>query len=482
VSVLGRLRDLLVRWGAPPSLHPVLKKFEESISRIDENLNPGAQPAVVFAGRFASFDKGTCTYLNNLTKQMPDTYSLLLSEATDVKPASVGAKIDFDSIALYKAPVRKGYHKNRRVPLSPKDRALINGSSILQETVTNIKEKFPDMDKNYPEVLVCYLYRFYSRLIQILCARNASLLFVAWNQFAAMHQVLAHVCESENIPLVFMEFGILPGTFQFDTIGQMGESVPARRPEDFLALPVSDGELVKAENLLVHLKASRLNRNTQPKNTMLEHIGPLLDENKPVVTYFGQNDLEGGIVPYTEKARTQHSPIFRSSDEAAEYLISLAKKNNWNFIYKPHPAMLSHCQTEKLETAGAIIVDKGDINDLIDISDVVVTIFSQTAYISLIRETPTVLLGYTQLKDKGCTYQAFQEDAIEATINDALSYGYTANQKAAFIRHAAQLCKYCLFDDCIAKDGSWGQPIDKAAVTLCTRHNTNYKLQNKHCA
>jgi hypothetical protein len=464
--ILKRLWGPLIEFGILQPKDPITIRFEKSIADIEARLKPHEKPTIVFAGRFVSFDKGTCNYLNMLVEKMPEIYPLLLSEATDIKASEIASKIVFDYIALCEAPVTKGYSKNRRVALDPRTRKLISECPVLEESVKNIKAKFPDMGSGYPEALIGYLYRYYGCLIRHLRAGGTPLLFVVWNQFTAMHQVLAFVCEQEGIPVVFTEFGVLPGTFQFESGGQMGESFPATNPEEFLTLPVTEEEIANAEKLIRHLREQKLNRNRQPRSDLVKEVIPLLGKEIPTIVYFGQNDYEGGICPYTEKSKVLHSPIFRSSDNAAEYLAHLAQKNKWNLIYKPHPAMVSHARTVELKDMGAIVVSKVDINDLIDLSDVVVTIFSQTAYIALIREKPVIMLGITQLVGKGCTYQSFQKEEIENAILVAIENGYTKYQNIAFNIHTAQLGKHYLFDDLASNDFEWGQGLSDAVGYL----------------
>ena len=91
-----------------------------------------------------------------------------------------------------------------------------------------------------------------------------------------------------------------------------------------------------------------------------------------------------------------HSPIFRTSLDALQYLRLITIKNNWNLIYKPHPIMCALKQSESKITKNIDIITDVDINSAIDFSDLVITILSQGAYISLIRNKPVLMLGYTQ--------------------------------------------------------------------------------------
>jgi len=181
-----------------------------------------------------------------------------------------------------------------------------------------------------------------------------------------------------------------------------------------------------------------------PQNNSIEYIMQKIDKAKPIVFYAGQNDINSNMVPYTEETQKYCSPIFKTSIDAGIYIAELCKKNKWNFVYKPHPMRIKYEEKSQLPN-NTIYVENGNINDLVDISNVVVTILSQTNYISLVRHKPVVMLGYSQAKGKGCTYEAFEKDIIENVIRKALKNGFTEEQEKAFLIHIAQVLKYYLY-------------------------------------
>ena len=133
--------------------------------------------------------------------------------------------------------------------------------------------------------------------------------------------------------------------------------------------------------------------------------------------------------------------MFKSSDEAAIYLAELCKKNNWNYIYKPHPMMME-CFVEEVIPHNTIFADNVDINDLIDLADVVVTIVSTVSYNALIRKKKVLMLGYTQLKNKECTYEAFEKEQIESELKKAIMKEKQEFMENKFILHVAQISRY----------------------------------------
>lgn len=321
-------------------------------------------------------------------------------------------------------------------------------------SVLHLQSKYIDMTENDAYIMVYYIYQYIIQVLEILQPR----LIIVCSVFPVAHHILEDVCKEMGVPLISTHPGILPGTLAFDIGGEMGKSLPALYPERFLELPVDEADLGHAQKVWDFLYISKLNRKNQYENGEIEYIMEKIDPDKPIVFFAGQNDNESNMVPYTEETRKYHSPIFRTSVEAGIYIAELCEKNGWNFVYKPHPMSLQHDNKEQLPT-NTIYVGAGNINDLIDISDVVVTILSTTNYISLIRHKPAVMLGYTQTKGKGCTYEAFEKDLIEDTIKEALDKGFTKEQEEAFLKHIAQVLKYYLYDDGVDREIRFGRQV-----------------------
>lgn len=320
----------------------------------------------------------------------------------------------------------------------------VEGDKKLKSIAKMLRKRNNKAQPFYEHGEVYYLYLFISKVIDAVCPKC----IIIWNQFTTYHLVAEYVCTLKNIPVIFAEHGVLPGTLAFELMGQMGESAPTVYAEEFLELPVSTAEYKRAGDIWAYIKNNNLNRKMQMSGRDLEQIKLKLDLSKPVVFYAGQYDAGAGMDPYTEKSREFHSPMFESAIEAAKYLAEIADKNNWNIVFKPHP--YSYVSQEEKEALGSNIIwaeRNVGVNYLVDLSDVTVTIVSQTAYIALLRDKPALLLGYIQLKDKRCTYQAFEKIRIEGALTEAIERGFTAEQKNAFQKHIAQLVKYYLYDD-----------------------------------
>ena len=305
------------------------------------------------------------------------------------------------------------------------------------------RKKHIDAQPLYEFGVIYFFYVFFRKVVEILQPVKV----VLWNGFASYHRVVKYICMLENIPVVLAEYGVLPGTLTFETLGEMGESALTIYAEEFLRLPISKKEYEHAGSVWSYIQENNLNRRKQWKNEQLKEIKEKINPEKPTIFFAGQNDVAAGICPYTERTRKYHSPVFQSSVQAVIYLAELAIRNDWNFVFKPHPHL--QLTNEEMSELPQNIIVAGNIgvNYLIDLSDVTITIVSQTAYMALLRDKPALLLGYIQLKDKGCTYQAFNKKDIEKELIKAVKCGFTENQKQYFQKHIAQLLKYYLYDD-----------------------------------
>ena len=370
---------------------------------------------------------------------------------------------------------RRGYPINSLeidIEIDKKIISSINNNPYLKKALDLTTARFSDASKGSAEYFVYLSYKYLSIYLDIF----KPVAVIIWLEFYAFHIILNNICRERGIRVFFYEFGVLPGTYCLETDGQMGESLPAKNHIEFNNLYVNDNDLLEAKVVWDYLKNNKIGRRKlMPSNLLMstDTIRQSLNDKHPVVLYAGQNDYESGIYPHDDFAKGYHSPIFSLSDEAAMFLANICKKNNWNFIYKLHPAVLFF-DAQKQETTypdNAIIIHHADIHELIDMSDVLVTITSQMGYMSLIRKKPALMLGYTQLRGKGCTYEAFEISQIESELVNAINMGFTSEQEKSFQKHIAQVLKYYVYDDLQDRPVRYGRTASECASYLMNNIN-----------
>ncbi|MDE5698862.1 MAG: hypothetical protein K2I96_15895, partial [Lachnospiraceae bacterium] len=390
-------------------------------------------------------------FLAKLNAALPPDYDVVLLLENNVSYYSLDNQkypnvTDEEYIALKQFIVPKLFGKNNyrpyaQVEILPETKKLLQEKPFLNEAAMNLYIRHFDMRKDYAEYFAIRSYDYLNQVIEALHPDCVML----WNQFFAFHHIFEGVCRERGIKCTYFEFGVLPGTYAIEAMGQMGESYPAQKYAEFANLNVSDEEIERADEVWRYIKENRINRKEQPKRDISKILKKKLIKGRPTIFVAGQNDYESGVCPYTEHTRKYHSPIFESSDDVVEYLAKLAKKNRWNLIYKMHPLVTRYCLPKHF-SGNVIILNDVDINDLIEVSDLTITILSQTGYVALFNEKPVLMLGYTQLRGKGCNYEAFKKENIEPQIELALNNGFTKDQKNNFRKHIAQICKYYVYE------------------------------------
>lgn len=441
------------------------ENMENGLRALKRMSLPRKEHVVCICGGMAGFDKGLLHFLNVYgdEEKRNGRNLLLLSEVTAEYRRYTAEKIKFPFLCTPHLLAKEIIVLGLRISVSQAIQEYIKERPFVQEAILLMRARHPKLGDGYAEAWAYYA----SVYIEEFLRKTNPEKVILWNQFYAFHRIFASICKEKNIQIEYMEFGCLPGSIVIEKRGQMGESEVAVNFKKFRRLPVYWYERKEMKAILKYLQESRLNRNEQPQQFFEKQQIYLFKANNPLLVYFGQNDFESGIFPYTRFSKEKHSPVFESTTAALEYLINLSIKNSWNFVYKPHPI----AEALGLEYLGMreeqkkYMVSDVDISSLLDCADVCITIFSQSAYISLIRNKPVVMLGFSQLKGKKCTYEAFNKEKIEKELKKAIYNGFTLKQKRAFLRHCTQLKKYYLMDDLQEKQGfSMGRKIVKGDV------------------
>lgn len=439
-----------------------LKKLMEDSEKWLDNVvreNGQHRGKIMVFGAMLSFDKNSHVVFNNFVKHGCDNF-LVVSENNAAQELDKQGLVHFQYICLpllFWANFHLQKGEINAIDVPEEIMTYIYSNECLANACEDFKAKNrADIEDGFAEYMVYSAEKFLDRFLAYFKPQTVFM----WNQFYPFHQILAYVCKKQGIDIAYMEYGAIPGTYHVEHRGQMGESTVAVNWNEFQELPISPEEIENARKIRQYLKKSGLNRKPQPQNNAIEQIKKKLRPDKPVIVFTGQNDYESGMYPYTEKAQKYHSPVFSSSGEAAISISQIAAKNGWNFIYKPHPiCVVNDAEIESMLAEGSIYVSQCDINALIDIADLHMTILSTTAYISLIREKATMLLGYIQLRGKGCTYEAFSYREIEGEMFKALACGYTKEQRSAFDEHIARMVKYYCYDDNSSREIRYGKEL-----------------------
>jgi Capsule polysaccharide export protein len=431
------------------------ENLENGIRSLDDiALHIYQKKYILLCGGMLGFDKGLSQFLNLWNEKQDNLF--LLSEVTAQYRRYTKERIKFPHLCTPHLLAKEIILYEMPIPLTKEMTDLFDEKTYIQEAVLNMEEKYQRLGEGYATAWSYYAYQYILKLLKQLQPMRV----ILWNEFYAFHHIIKHLCMELGIPVSYIEFGCLPGTICIEEKGQQGESLPARLPYRYKGICSTKMEIDNATTVLDYLQKTKLNRNIQPNILLSKHLLTYYNAERKTLVYIGQNDYESGMYPYTRNTQKYHSPIFKTTLEALKHLSLLSINNEWNLIFKPHPNIVA-VEKKKEWIHKVDIIENANINSIIDFADVVITILSQSAYIALIREKPVLMLGYSQLKKKGCTYEAFQKSQIKKQIICALRNGFTKKQRQHYKRHIAKLLKSYLYSDSIEKDLQIGRAMDK---------------------
>lgn len=300
------------------------------------------------------------------------------------------------------------------------------------------------------------IYLYYKKVFDIFRPKEV----IIWGGWRRISYILAEISKRNKIPYGFMEHGWIPGTFQFDRGGIAGQSEYAVNPEKILNLTIKNKEMnVKA--IREYIIKVQLDHGKFRTNDLDEKNFSLIDKKNKTVFFVGMDDYGMGMDPLSKYWTEYISAYFHSTFDAVLYIAKICERNQWNFVFKPHPGKVMDIGTDPDKLPSNLIFIKDmKIDRLIEIADVVVSITSAVDYKALIYGKPLVSLGHTTLYKKGCCYEPENMKDIEIQLKMAVENGMTEEQDASFERHVAQLLENYLWDDLTVRDLRYGLSLE----------------------
>ncbi len=296
-------------------------------------------------------------------------------------------------------------------------------------------------------------YRYFKTVLEIV--RPSKIIY--WGNWSRESYILGHLAGMCGVPYGYMEHGWLPGTYQVDPRGIMGQSEYAVNPRMFDAVAVD--AVYEVERIKAYIKERKLDTRvfveTAEDNAALAGV----DKTKKTVFLVGMDDHGMEMNPDCEYWKTYISGVVRSTEEALLALAAVCEKRNWNLIFKPHPG------NPAPEIAGCkervTFVRETEIDRLIKMADVVVSICSAVDYKTLIYGKPLVQLGINGLLGKGCSYIVGEAAELEDQLALALKEGMTGRQKENFDRLLQILLQRYLWDDRSERTLRYGLTVER---------------------
>lgn len=257
-----------------------------------------------------------------------------------------------------------------------------------------------------------------------------------WGSTSPLSKLHLGLCRELGIPCIVLERGHFFGTVSLDLIGQFAHGSVGLKPHSLLQEKRelhAEGwqRIVEWERSSGSVPYARNNRDFDT----LEYGARLRQLGSQVFLFIGANDLGSGCAYTPEESSECHSLLFHGSKEAAVATRQALRRVDPGavMLIKPHPS--DRADYSDLCDETTLLADNLNINELIALSDVCISM-STTAFAKCILEgKPVVSLALSDLSAKGIMYEcgtptditvmlraASERDGFESRLENGRKY------------------------------------------------------------
>jgi len=250
------------------------------------------------------------------------------------------------------------------------------------------------------------------------------------------------VCARRGVKLIFAEYGALHGFLHFSETSVSYGMFPIRFRERFLSLALSDRDIFLARRYIKFNRENDYEIREQVEDVALLGVLEKRPEKKLFLPAIGL--LGGGFHPPSSEESKRVSPHFRTNEEVAATVVSIAERKGWLVVYKSHP---NSPPTKQALLDSPSLVECGEchVPSIVDRCDAVVCLGTKVSQTALIRGKPVVMLGNYSLSGMGVCYDYQSGQSLEELIELALERGLTEEQRERYVRYVARELRYLLF-------------------------------------
>lgn len=244
---------------------------------------------------------------------------------------------------------------------------------------------------------------------------NKPKLVIVWGSTCPISRLHIWLCKNLNIPYLVMERGHFSRTLSLDIQGQFAHGAGLLLPERI------------AYDHDFYIKIAKWVRENDEVPYAHKNLSGCVDpqvieakaKNKPVFLFIGVNEPGSGVAYSSINIVERHSSFYHTSHSAlldAHHAIS-SVFDDFVLVFKPHPT--DRADYSSLNLTGLIMEVESNINTLIEIADVCISMSTTALARCIIEEKPILTLSYTDLSGLGIAYECVDKASLVQLIRDA---------------------------------------------------------------
>lgn len=233
-------------------------------------------------------------------------------------------------------------------------------------------------------------------------------------------KILIAKCKKLNIPFALMESPFIHDKILIDPIGM--HFFPENNKIDI------DWKIIKKRKLTIHEREKIMEfisdwKRSKSSKYNQHHEEINITNKKKILFIPGQIAYDANII----NCRS----IFNNTTSMAKY-ISKNISHDWIILYKPHP---QNNLREEMKETNNLIITHGNIHDIFEICDVVLTISSNVGLEAIIYGKPVITCGTPYYSQKGFTIDMKSKEYLNTTLKEALNFTYNEDSRLNFLHY-----------------------------------------------
>lgn len=246
-------------------------------------------------------------------------------------------------------------------------------------------------------------------------------LFLIWGTNSVLSRIHLRICQDLSIPALVLERGHFPGTLCVEAIGQGPYGSINLLPNRNSRLNSEEVERrFRGIQSWARLQTELPYNHMNVSQTVVESL-KATGEDKKIVLIVGVNDHGAGISRSIDSVVERHSFLFNSTHEMVDTCINAMPLVDQKAIvvFKPHPA--DKWDYSNYKNDGFLLAEGENINELIALSSIVVTLSTTAIAQCLVEEKPTVVMSLSDLGMRGALYEVKEHTEVIPTLRAALA-------------------------------------------------------------
>ncbi|WP_417311011.1 glycosyltransferase [Devosia sp.] len=301
----------------------------------------------------------------------------------------------------------------RNEPLVEVPKVLLEElSEVLRVRAREINDESLEKDSAKITRLIKKAYSYWKRCF---IKSKPEIVFV-WGSTCAMSKLHIFLCKELQINYLVIERGHFPRTICIENNAQFayGGSQILPQKVDF-----DINKYNEIKNWIESIKDVAYEHKNITAKIPVKILEAKKNKNK-IVLFIGVNDIGSGIAYSHASIPEQHGSLFNYSKDACKEVISAVSvvEPESLIIIKPHPA--DRFDYKKYSGNNVVVLEDSNINELIKLSDVCVTLSTTAIAQCIVEEKPLVTLAYTDVSGKNISYECNNESSIIHKIRMAM--------------------------------------------------------------